>query len=93
MVLCLNDQDPSSPGLTDARRNQKYEGYLGFGTAGREGVVELMDHIEIIKIMCVYSTIVDQTWVRAGGRGRTGHDGHVCIFVEPAEKNNIAGKV
>ena len=96
VVLYLDDQDPSSPGLTDTQRNQKHGGHLGFGTNGREGVIALMDDTEVgphIKIMCVYSTIVDQTWVRAEGRGHSGYDGQVFVFVEPAEKNNLVGKV
>ena len=44
-------------------------GYLGFGTKGREGVVELMNNDDIgkfVKIVCVYSSTTIQKWIRSG---------------------------
>ena len=47
VVLCTEDQDPNEPNLSSTNRRSKHGGYLGFGTDGRNAVVDLMDDVHI----------------------------------------------
>ena len=96
VVLRLNDADPSTLSPSSANISQMHEGYLRFGTKGREGVVELMHNDDIdkfVKIVCVYPSTTVQKWIRSGGRACSGYEGQVFVFVDPKKKNEIAPKV
>jgi hypothetical protein len=96
VFFCAEDQDPNSPDLSSADRRSKHGGYLGFGTDGRNAVVDLMDDADIgphIKIICVYGSATLSEWIRVGGRGCSAFPGQAFVYVDPSKKANIAGSV
>ena len=96
VVLCADDQDLNDPDLSCTDRRSKHGGYLGFGTDGRNAVVDLMDNVLIgpyIKIICVYGSVTLSEWIRYGGRGCSAYPGQAFVFVDPSKKANISGSV
>ena len=96
VVLCARGQDPNNPDLSSVDRRSVHGGYLGFGTDGRNAVVDLMDDSDIgpyIEIICVYGSVTLSEWLRVGGRGCSAYPGHVFVYVDPSKKATIRGSV
>ena len=96
IVLSLSNEYPSGAGITREEQQGNHGGYVGYATTARGVLVELMDSLVVgpfIKIVCVYTSVVDEKWMRKDGHACKWLPGIVYIFVEPHKKGELSATI